>query len=470
MYLKIDRSADQTLSRQIYEGIKTNILTGTLRADEKLPSTRQLAKDLYVSRNIMLEVYDQLLAEGYIHSVKGSGTYVTTDLFLENFMNSPPIIKENIMGLRHEPNKAIIDFRTGVPNLSLFPKEKWGALYKYVCENLPAMQLDYHEPRGCYALRYALVHYLRRVRGVSCDPSSVLITTGAAQAFTMITKHFSMQNKEVLAEDPLSHGILDILKQQNMSVHPVSADAFGINTSLLPKQLYPSLIFTTPSHQFPTGSVLPIKRRIDLIRYAREKLCYIVEDDYDSEFRFEGLPIQSMQSLDPERVIYIGTFSKILCPALRLGYMIIPPSLTHAMQNIKYTEDIHSPVLEQLTLAKFIENGYLDTHIRKSKKFYHQKNQLVIHTLKSKFKDKVSITGHTAGIHLAAEFESVNFTPSLLSHLENNGVKVPTVEEHALIKGLHTRELLIGYGSLSDDEIVRGIDILYQTIKNCREI
>ena len=464
MHITIDRTSNTTLTKQVYQGIKANILTGILSPNAKLPSSRQLSEELHLSRNVILEAYEQLLTEGYIEASRGSGTYVANDLLLTNYQHTKPLIKENVIGLRYEPLKGVIDFRTGVPNLSLFPKEKWGLLYKQTCEDLASFHLDYHEPRGCYELRYSLANYLRRVRGTCCAPHQIIITTGAAQAFSLLSKCFSSVNKNVIVEDPLSKGIVDILKQADMCVHPIAVDDLGMNTALLPQALNPSLIFTTPSHQFPTGSLLPIKRRIELIHYARLKSSYIVEDDYDSEFRFEGSPIESMQSLDPERVIYVGTFSKILCPALRLGYIILPPFLVDIVRNLKYTEDIHSPVLEQLTLAKFINIGALDTHIRKSKKFYQQKSQWVIQTLLSKFKENVTVMGHNAGIHLIAEFNEIIFDDVLLTKLESNGLRVTSVEKHALVKGKHTHQIMIGYGNLTDSEITKGIDIIFKTI------
>ncbi len=465
MYLQINRSSDKTLTQQVYEGIKANILTGILKAHTKLPSTRQLAKELHISRNVILEAYESLFAEGYLEASKGSGTYVTEGLLLENYALGTETPKEPLLGLLHEPNKSIIDFRTGVPSLSLFPKEKWGRLYKEICESLPAFSLDYHEPRGCYALRYELCSYLRRTRGVTCSPHEMIITTGAAQAFNLITQYFTKINPDVIVEDPLSHGITDILEQAGMSIHPVLVDAMGLSTALLPSNLTPSLVFTTPSHQFPLGSVLPISRRIELIRYARNKGAYIVEDDYDSEFRFEGAPIQSMQSLDPDHVIYVGTFSKILCPALRMGYLILPRHLTSKISSVKYTEDIHSPVLEQLTLSKFIKEGHLDAHIRKAKKYYHAKSKLLIHALRQKFGTEVSILGHSAGIHLVASFTDITFDTDLLSRLEKNGLRLPTPEAHAMVKGRHMHEIMIGYGNLTDEAIIEGIHILYETAK-----
>ncbi|PKM96200.1 MAG: GntR family transcriptional regulator [Firmicutes bacterium HGW-Firmicutes-1] len=464
MYLTIDRNSQITLIRQIYQAIKNQILTGLLKPYEKLPSTRQLSKELGLSRNVIIEAYDQLIAEGYVEARESAGTFVADGIILEHYKASTEIKRENILGLRHEPMEGLIDFRTGVPNLDLFPKEIWADIYKKICQDLPSIQLDYHEPRGCYDLRFELTHYLRRVRGVKCQPEQVLITTGAAQVFTMLGRLFHPINNLVFVEDPLSHGIIASLEKTNMRIHSIPTDEKGMITDLLPSDLQPSLIFTTPSHQYPMGSVLPIKRRIDLIRYARDKSSYIVEDDYDSEFRYEGDPIESMQSLDPNRVIYVGTFSKILCPALRIGYMILPEHLIEGAKAIKYAEDLHSPVLEQLTLARFIREGYLDKHVRKSIKLYQHKSQLVIKTLQEVFGDQIKIIGHTSGIHLVIHFKDVIFDNNLFKQLKNKGIAVPSVEEHAIIKGLYRQQIMIGYGNLSDEEIVEGITRIYQVL------
>ena len=331
-----------------------------------------------------------------------------------------------------------------------------------MCEELPSFHLDYHEPAGCYELRLELSNYLRRTRGVNCSPEDIIITTGAAQAFNLLASHFRPLNKQVLVEDPISHGIVDILEQNEMSLYPIGVDSLGINTDLLPQHLNPSLIFTTPSHQFPMGCLLPAKRRLELIRYARQKGAFIIEDDYDSEFRFEGAPVASMQSLDPNHVIYVGTFSKILCPALRIGYMILPSQLVDAVKLRKYNEDIHSPVLEQRTLAQFIKNGFLDAHIRKSKKFYQRRSQFVTQTLQSIFNEKVTIHGSHTGIHLIAGFEGICIQQDLIAELARKGIKITVVEKHALTKGNHTHEVLIGYAHLTEEEIIKGITILFE--------
>ncbi|MDA3847065.1 MAG: PLP-dependent aminotransferase family protein [Vallitaleaceae bacterium] len=505
MNIFLDRDSRQSITKQLYTRLKTDILSGLLVGDEKLPSTRSLAKELHISRNVVLEAYDQLLAEGYIYTVDRSGIYITPGVSIAENITNQPSEKSSVIGLQFEDDQGTIDFRTGIPNLSLFPKNKWGSIYKTICQDLPPLHLDYYEPSGCYELRFQLANYLYRVRGVICSANDIIITSGAAQGFNMIATHFSSINPHVIVEDPMSNGITKTLASSNMILHPVPLDHDGLLAHQLPDHIDPSLIFTTPSHQYPTGAVLPINRRIKLINYATTKNAYIVEDDYDSEYRYEGYPIQSMQSLSPERIIYIGTFSKMLFPALRIGYMVLPKALKSAITSIKYIEDLHSPVLEQLSLAKFIESGLLDLHVKNSKKYYAKKCAFVVDVLHGVFDESetahtdnntfsnsnnstsnrktndsmitdnmikrpeidlvnippIEITGHTAGIHLMVRFRDYHVSDDDIVALRNAGVTLYTAEAHTIIKGHYTNAILIGFANLSDDAIQKGIQIIH---------
>jgi GntR family transcriptional regulator/MocR family aminotransferase len=461
MDIELNKKDSQlSLVSQVYQSIKYKIHIGTLKSNQKLPSTRQLSSDIKVSRNVIIEAYEQLFAEGYLKTIKGSGTYVNDGLILENYKTSNKIQKENIKGLKFELNENVIDFRTGVPNLSMFPKDIWGKLYKNICNYISPIQLDYYEPRGCYELRYELTLYLNRVRGILCQPSQIFITTGAAQSFSMIGQMFHLKSTDIIVEDPISNGAIECIDNTKFNIYPIPVDKNGLQTNLLPNNLKSTLIFTTPSHQFPTGSILPIKRRVELIEYSRKTSSYIIEDDYDSEFRFEGQPIRSMQSLDSDRVIYVGTLSKILCPALRLAYIVVPHKLVNEMCYVKNIYDIHSPVLEQLTLSKFINEGFLDKHIKKMKNFYNVKKNFVKNELYKNFNNDIVITGDSTGIHLVVEFKNINFNTNILNKLANSGLRIKTIEEYAIIKGQHNNKILIGYGNLSDKEIIDGIKIL----------
>ncbi|MDD5935424.1 MAG: PLP-dependent aminotransferase family protein [Clostridiales bacterium] len=238
-------------------------------------------------------------------------------------------------------------------------------------------------------------------------------------------------------------------------------------TSRLPAHP-PKLIFTTPSHQFPTGVVLPAKRRIELLQYAREQNAYVVEDDYDSEFNFDGSPITSMQFLDPEHVIYVGTFSKTFMPSLRIGYMVLPDSLCEQMGNIKYVADLHSPILEQLAMAAFLESGQFERQIRRMGKLYRRKRDLLIQCLKETFGEQIEFMGANSGLHFVAKFPSVTITEEQIKVLADLGVEIGTIKKHyarITTKELTDHGLLMGYGNLHMEDIEEGVSILAKVLK-----
>ena len=457
LHIDIDKTKNVTLYRQVYSAIRTQILEGRLKQSFKLPSTRQLAQSLGISRNVVIESYEQLTAEGFTKSVRGSGTFVSDGAFLEGYKQKELSPEKSIIGLRYEPDDDIIDFRTGVPNLGLFPIKQWGRIYKDVCEKMDADDLDYYEPRGSYKLRYELSKYLFRSRGVVCDADQIFITTGAAQAFTLTSRMLLAESSHVVVEDPINNDILKIIKTTGAHIHSIPVDGQGIVTKALPEDAEARLIFTTPSHQYPTGGILSAKRRVELIKYADKYGGYIVEDDYDSEYRFSGSPISSLQSLCSKRVIYVGTFSKKLFPALRIGYIVLPKELEKHFGQTKHLEDLHSPVLEQLTLAEFIKNGMLDRHISTSRKFYANKRQLLEHELTKAFGENVSFRGNSTGIHLLAIFHGFSFTQGMFEKFPGFGFNIHSIEEHTIKKGKYNDCLMLGYGNLSDEQIIIGV-------------
>ncbi len=230
-----------------------------------------------------------------------------------------------------------------------------------------------------------------------------------------------------------------------------------MQTDLLPLEKYSAFVFVTPSHQFPLGGLLPIQRRIQLIQFARAAGCYLVEDDYDSEFRYSGTPVSSLQELEPERVIYVGTLSKSVSPALRLGYAVLPPPLIERCRHLKRLTDLHSPVLEQLALAHFIEEGHLERHIMKMKRIYRKRREAVIAALATHYPRQLQIYGDVAGLHLVAEFGERALTEQTFADLEEAGVRLYPVERHAIRKGGHQSKVILGYGNLTPEEIEEGV-------------
>ena len=454
MWLTIDRSQKTSLIRQIYKQLRSKILNGELSAGYRLPSTRQLAEELEVSRNVVLEAYEQLLAEGFLEGHQGVGTFVAEGAYLKKTDTILPFtIEKNLL----KKNDDIIDFRSGIPALDLFPRKQWGQLSKRVSIETDHSIFGYDSPEGRIELRSVLADYLLRTRGVECHPNQLVITTGATQALTLIAKLLISTNDTVIIEDPITHEIQTIFQSYGASLFPIKVDENGMNTNQIPQEIKPAFIFVTPSHQFPMGGTLSIQRRIQLIEFARKVDSYIIEDDYDSEFRYEGPSVSSLQGLDPNRTIYIGTFSKILSPALRLGYLILPPALIEHGRKLKYFSDLHTPSLEQLTLALFIKEGCLEKHIFRMKKIYRKRRDFLKEQLYNTFGDQVTVHGDSTGLHLIAEFKEIKFTENLLSRMNKQSVKVYPVELHTIHRNSYTNYIILGFGNLNENEIAEGI-------------
>ncbi|PLR76267.1 GntR family transcriptional regulator [Bacillus sp. V3-13] len=463
VWIPIDRSLDIPLIRQIYEQIRTRILNGELTAGDCLPSTRELSANLGTSRNVVVEAYEQLLAEGFIEGRQGSGTYVAQGAFLAQNRQSEFFESQQTK----EETNDYIDFRSGLPALDMFPRHVWGQLAKQVSLETPPAIFGYGYPEGRSELRNILSLYLQRTRGVHCRPEQLVITSGATQALSLIANLLLSTGDEVIIEDPITHEIQTIFSSPGSVLYPIPVDEQGMKTDLIPITKKPKFVFVTPSHQFPLGGTLSIQRRIQLIQFARMADCYIVEDDYDSEFRYHGAPIKSLQGLDPERVVYIGTFSKILSPALRLGYLILPPALTERVKDLKWFTDLHTPSLDQLTLARFIDERHLERHIRKMKKVYKKRHDHLKKCLVKEFGTQVKVSGDSTGLHLIAEFPNIEFSSQKVNEImKEYKVKIYPVELHTIRKSTHQNKVILGYGNLTLEEIEEGIDRLSKAIFN----
>lgn len=454
MWLSINKEADISLIRQVYEEIKSMILKEKLLAGDKLPSTRWLSDDLNISRNVILEAYAQLMAEGYVESKKGFGTIISKGIYLKR---NQVEVEMHPKKIKPENNDNIIDFRSGIPDLKMFPKEEWGRLLNRICKDMNPSDFRYCGAEGRIELRQALSKYLFNVRGITCRPEQIMIISGSTQGLSLLSKLLYSEGKEIIVEDPVHYGLLNVISSCGYSINPVPVDNKGIRTDMIKACDNPGFIYVTPSHQFPLGGVLPIQRRVELIESAEKRNCYIVEDDYDSEFRYNGQPISSLHELNPNRVIYIGSFSKILAPALRLGYMLLPESLISTYLKLKMHTDVHTETISQLALAQFIKDGKLEKHIWKMKKEYCKKRQALINSLKSNFQDEFIIEGEAAGLHLVIEFKNVSFTKEILNKTLKEKVKVYPVEKYAIHKGKHMNKIILGYGHLSIEEIQDGV-------------
>lgn len=456
MFIHIQKDKKRTISKQIYMDLRGKILKGELPEGAALPSTRVLSSELSISRNTVLTAYDMLISEGFALGIPGSGVYVNQGIRAAE--SSIRITDEQTAALsddRLPPNT--ISFDSGIPALDLFPRSKWNSCVSQAFRSAPVSALGYDDPQGRSELRTVLANYLKRARGINCRPDQIIITTGAKQGLTLTAKCLLDSGSRVIVEDPANKNVTRIFSYHTGHIIPVPVDSEGIITAQLPKDINPVFLFATPSHQFPMGGILTVRRRLELIRYAREAGCLLVEDDYDSEFRYDGAPVSSLYELAPERVIYIGTFSKVLFPSLRLGYIVIPAHLITQFREWKRLSDHHSNSVSQLALLRFIESGDLERHIRKMKKVYRSRREHMTELLNRYFPDQYRIHGGSAGMHAVLELEDIIFTPELIKRILNAGVYVVPVEEHAIVKGLHKNQIILGYAHLTPHEMEEGL-------------
>lgn len=469
MWLKIDRELKTSLLAQITRQLREKILSKELKPGERLPPTRKLADDLKVSRNIILQVYDTLIAEGYLETIGGSGTYVAEDAFLEKYKAYYTKKKNHADKQPGLEQDNIISFEPGEPDFTLFPRKTFARFLKEAQINAVDDDLAYGNVQGMLPLREAVSEYLLRNKGIKSVPGQIVILSGSAQAFELLNTIFPKTHKSVIIEDPLYAGITTILKKQQFTLTPIPVDEKGITVELLPEKTDAEFIIVTPSHQFPCGAILPIQRRIALVKYAREKNMYIVENDYDSEFRYSAAPVSSLQLLDEARVIHIGTFSETVYPSLRIGYMVLPGALIEKAQKVIKQSAQTTPAIMQLGLAAFIKEGFLERHISKIKKVYLKKRNLLINHLKQRFNDKILITGETAGTFIVVTFVNHTFTSSTLKKLEEHNVTLTTFEENALNKNRNLHKVIMGFGNLPENLIIEGVKRLHKALSYCNK-
>ena len=472
MWLTLDDQSPLSLNRQICSQIRALILRGDLAAGQRLPSTRQIAKDIGVARSTVMDAYDQLLAEGYLESRGGSGTRVASGIRPqpqgEAYSAGQP---HSIKSVNTDP-PGMVNFQSGIPALEHFPTREWGGLYRQCCESLPASALRYSSPAGVDELREAVSGWLLRMRGLRADPGQIMITTGATQGLRLVARLLNRPNALAAVEDPVHSGLVEVIARAGYSVEGIAADAQGMDTDRLHRMPADratncAFVYVTPSHQYPTGGILSAPRRQTLVDFTQKRQCMLVEDDYDGEFRFEGTPISALRELAPEKVVYIGSFSKILAPALRIGFAVLPAALVPRWIEEKQFTDVHTDALTQRTLASFIASGALERHIWKMCKLYKHKRHFLLQCLQQQFGSGFTASGQAAGLHMVANFEGIDFTDAVLAAMRCRGVRAVPVEHHSLCRdGAHAHQLILGYAHLSEQAIDRGVTALHAALQN----
>lgn len=407
--IKISRNSPVPLYVQVYEQFREMILSKRLRPGDRVPASRNLALETGVSRVIINQAYEQLMMEGYLVGKTGSGTFVA-DTVPDILLNAGK--KEGGKQTSTQPDNDYIStgsrlevepFQIGSPSLDQFPFKIWHQVGSRILKELKGTHLGYEDTLGYLPLRKAIAAYLRISRAVTCEADQVIIVTGSLQGLNLTVRCLLEKGDAVWMEDPCYPGAKGSFTDAGVSICPVPVREDGMDISLAMKKYgNAKLAYITPSHQFPLGYTLSHDKRLELLEWARLKNMWILEDDYDGEFRYEGQPLASLQGLDKNgRVIYSGTFSKTLFPGLRLAYIVLPSrEMIPRFRRVKNNLDRQSPILEQLIVTRFMEEGHFLRHIRKMRLLYAERQNILIGLLKASLADYLQITPSASGMHL----------------------------------------------------------------------
>ncbi|MDQ3013370.1 MAG: PLP-dependent aminotransferase family protein [Acidobacteriota bacterium] len=496
--ITLDHKSSSPLHRQLYDELRRAILTRRLKLGERVPSTRAFAASLKLSRATVTQSYEQLISEGYLQAAIGSGTKVCAQLPDDLLRTTPiqamplkeemkaggqktrtPTVKlshygaslDNLLPLEAPEPESLINFKSGRPALEEFPMSEWRRLLLRHCRTGKADLLDYAtDLHGVPELRKAIADYLARARAVRCTPEQIVIVNGSQQAIDLITKVLIDRGDSVAVENPGYLGARRAFLAQGAKLLPVPVDEDGIVSEALETKAAGNapqvkLIYVTPSHQFPTGGVLPLARRLELIRWAESTGAVIVEDDYDSEFRYGSRPIPALQGLaDGGNVIYVGTFSKVLFPALRIGYIVVPHGLTRVFARARWLADRQTPTLEQLALTDFIVEGHLERHLRRMRTLYDGRRQALVRALNHHFAERVEILGENAGMHLMVRLRTKLNDEQIVQHAAQAGVGLVSARIYYLGQA-PADEFVLGYAGLSERRIQEGVRRLAKVLR-----
>lgn len=466
MKLTIPLRNDAPLGRQIFEGLREAILSGRLRSGDRLPSTRDLAEQWGVSRTVVLVAFEQLLAEGYVASRRGSGTYVLPGIGARTIARREEAIALSDYGKRaaDTARAAIVpgaatparryDFAYGRGDITDFPFAHWRQLLAKHARRTSVRDLDYGPVAGNPALREAICSHVGRSRGVVCHPSQIVVVNGSQQAIDLIVRVLVNPGNTVAIEDPHYQGTRAILTMSGAHLHPVDVDDAGLDPDKLPTSA--RALFLTPSHQFPSGSVLTIPRRLEILDWANRSNAVVVEDDYDGEFRYDGQPLQSLQGLDDAgRVIYVGTFSRTIFAALRVGYLIVPKSLVDVFVTAKWLADRHTAGLEQRVLAEFISAGTYERYLRRVRRSLSTRRDALVEAVDDAWKGAMRMTGAASGAHVVLWPGEGFDEQKAIAAAAAYDVGVYPVSSYFM--GAARPGLLLGYSQMSAADIREGI-------------
>lgn len=476
--IAVDRRAPKALHRQIYEAYRSAIVDGRLHPRQRIPSTRALASELCVSRFPVLNAYAQLLAEGYLESCVGAGTVVSSSL-PEQLTSCAPT------GVRFATRRAgprPLAHRSFLPRLELsppwlqgwgafgvgqvavdqFPLHVWSSLVARRCRSMDAKSFHYGDRMGSPALRETLASYLRTARSLHCEAEQVMITSGSQQALEISARVLLDSRTSVWIEEPCYRLAREVFALTGCHLVPVPVDQEGLDIAAGIKRCRKArAVFVTPSHQFPLGVTMSASRRFQLLDWAQRAGCWIIEDDYDAEYRYESLPIASLQGLDANaRVIYIGTFSKVLFPSLRLGYVVIPPDLVDHFLAMRRAMDLGPPTFSQDVLADFIAEGHFARHIRRMRVLYGERRRVLVDSIDKELGSTVTVLGDEAGMHLAVTLPNQSRDTEIAEQAARHNLRIWPLSTSYL--GEARQGFILGFGSASVEEIPSAVRKLSQ--------
>jgi GntR family transcriptional regulator / MocR family aminotransferase len=483
----LDPGTGAPLFRQLYEGLRNLILEGRVAAGARLPATRRLADELGVSRNTVVSAYEQLLAEGYLEGWMGSGTYVPRALPDEMIAVRPAASPGQTAGARRprlsRRGKVLVQpdhrascfqgvprpFRISGPALEAFPHDIWRRLVARHHRRPPPEHMSYDHPAGFGPLRQAIAEHLGQARAVHCDPEQVLILAGAQQAFDLSTRLLLDPGDQAWVEHPGYPGMWAVLRAAAVDIVPVPVDGEGLDVSA-GQRLGPDarLVYVTPSHQYPLGVTLSLARRLALLDWARRAGAWIIEDDYDSEFRYTGRPLAALQGLDPDgRVLYVGTFSKSLYPALRLAYLVVPPNLVEAFAAARAVTDRQGPTLMQAVVADFLREGHFVRHVRRMRTLYYELQETLLRAAQRDLDGLVELGPSATGMQVVGWLEPGRNDMEVSRAAARGGVEAAPLSSCCITRP-ERGGLLLGYAGFDARQIRDGVRRLAAGIRPLR--
>ncbi|HKT43685.1 MAG TPA: PLP-dependent aminotransferase family protein [Gaiellaceae bacterium] len=452
----VDRSVRVPVGRQLEDQLRAAIRSGALPPGADLPSTRALAGEIGVSRGVVVRAYAQLSAAGYLDLRQGANPRVRKLPDVERVWTVP----------RQPPATPRIrfDLRPHLPEVTAFPRQAWLRCIRDSLVQATNAELGYIEPRGLESLRVEVANYLARARGVVADPELIVVTGGATHGLSLVARALGARGSVRMAFENPSHFVLHaVATQGGQTPVPVPVDDDGLVVERIGEA---DSVVVSPAHQFPTGVVLSPERRAELVQWARERSALVVEDDYDAEFRYDRAPVAALQGLCPDRVAYIGSTGKTLVPAIRLGWLVLPPDLVEPVSEELWRTMLHLPGLDQLAFATFLRQGEFDRHLRRMRGIYRTRRDIVVAELE-RLLPELRVSGIAAGLHVVLELPCTGMEAEVRRRARERGVDVQSVEQHSLPGYDGVAGLLIGYGAVPEPTLPAALEQLALAIRDC---